>query len=112
MEHYKERMATYGLYVLAMSEGRRDGSGEQDVGDRFTFIWQGNGDDGSKGGVGFLFSPEAAKAWRKSGSVSKSSDIGRILRLSFALGAKLERRIGRIKRSNKFRAWRETCCFS
>ena len=86
MEHYKETMITCGLYVFAMSEVRRDGSGEEDVGDGFAFIWQGNCDDGSKGGVGFLLSPDAAKAWRKGGSVSKSSEIGRILALSFALG--------------------------
>ena len=86
MEHYKELMITCGLYVLAMSEVRRDGSGGEDVGDGFVFIWQGNGDDGSKGGIGFLLSPEAAKVLRKGSSVSKSSDTGRTLALSVALG--------------------------
>ena len=49
-------------------------------------MWQGRLEDGSKGGVGFLLSPEATKAWRAAGSVSNSSDTGRILALSFKLG--------------------------
>ena len=48
-------------------------------------VWRGRCDDGSKGGVGFLLSPEATKAWRQWGSVSTSSDTGRILILSFKL---------------------------
>ena len=69
-----------------MLEVRRIDSGEEDAGDGFIFVWKGRSDDGSRGGVGFLLSPEAAKAWRKPGSVSNSSDTGRIIALSFALG--------------------------
>ena len=64
MEHCRTLMRSNGLYALGMSEVRRDGSGEEDVGDGFTFVWQGKEDDGSRGGVAFLLSPEAAKAWR------------------------------------------------
>ena len=40
MEHYKTLMRGNGLYALGMSEVRRDGSGEEDVGDGFMFLWQ------------------------------------------------------------------------
>ena len=86
IDYYKDMMRENGLYVLAMSEVRRNDSGEEDVGDDFIFVWQGRCDDGSRGGVAFLLSPEAAKAWRKGGSVSNSSDSGRILALNFKLG--------------------------
>ena len=68
-----------------MSEVRRDDAGEEDVGDDYIFVWQGNCDDGSKGGVAFLLSPEAAKAWRTAGSKSVSQYSGRILALTLQL---------------------------
>ena len=86
MEHYKTLMRGNGLYALGMSEVRRDGSGEEDVGDGFMFVWQGKEDDGSRGGVAFLLSPEAAKAWRSAGSKARSVPSGRILAVSLQLG--------------------------
>ena len=70
IDYYKDMMRENGLYVLAMSEVRRNDSGEEDVGDDFIFVWQGRCDDGSRGGVAFLLSPEAAKAWRKGGALA------------------------------------------
>ena len=39
MDHYKQIMRESGLYILAMSEVRRDGSGEEDVGNDCIFAW-------------------------------------------------------------------------
>ena len=86
MEHYKTLMRSNGLYALGMSEVRRDGNGEEDAGDGFAFVWQGREDDGSRGGVAFLLSPEAAKAWRSAGSKARSVPSGRILAVSLQLG--------------------------
>ena len=92
-EHYKQIMINAGLYALAMSEIRRDGSGEEDIGDGFVLAWQGNEDCGSRGGVGILLSPAAAKAWRAAkkpgelhGSKARSTPSGRILAISLKLG--------------------------
>ena len=86
MEHCKTLMQGNGLYAFGMSEVRRDGSGEEDVGDGFVFVWQGKEDDGSRGGVAFLLSSEAAKAWRSAGSKARSAPSGRILAVSLQLG--------------------------
>ena len=39
MDYYEDIMRECGLYVLAMSEVRRNDSGEEDVGDDYIFVW-------------------------------------------------------------------------
>jgi hypothetical protein len=86
MDFYKNMMIDRGLYLVGMSEVRRDGSGEEDVGDGFTFVWQGRVEGGSRGGVAFLLSPAASKAWREAKSRSVSVTSGRILAVTLQLG--------------------------
>ena len=72
-------MADRGLYLLGLSEVRRDGSGSEDVGGGYVLAWQGRIEDGSRGAVAFLLSPEAAKAWQDAKAKAKSALSGRIL---------------------------------
>ena len=79
-------MVSSELYVLGISEARREDSEEEDVGDGFVLVWQGNFAERGRGGVAFLLSPEAAKACRAAGSKSVSKPSGRILALTLQLG--------------------------
>ena len=86
LEFYKQMMILSGLYILGISEARRGDSGEEDVGDGFVLVWQGNEEEPGRGGVAFLLSPEAAKSWRAAGAKSRSSSTGRILAITLQLG--------------------------
>ena len=59
VELLKKRMRDHKLYLLAVSEVRRDGSGSEDAGDGYTLVWNGAGPNG---GVGSLLSPAAIRA--------------------------------------------------
>ena len=82
MELLKQRMRDHGLYALALSEIRRDGAGSIDVGDGFTFVFNGAG---PTRGVGILLGPEASRAWRAGGSRTRAPDGGRLLVCSLKL---------------------------
>ena len=86
LEYYKNMMITSGLYALGISEARREDRGEEDVGDGFVLVWQGNEAEPGRGGVAFLLSPEAAKAWRAAGAKSRSTATGRIIAITLELG--------------------------
>ena len=55
MDYYKDIMRENGLYVLAISEVRRDDSGEEDVGDGCIFYGEGGAMMVRKEAWGFYF---------------------------------------------------------
>ena len=73
-------MSTHKLYALALSEVRLDGQGEVSLPNGYILVYAGAG---ASGGVAFLLSPAAVKAWRATGSAFDFAPSGRMLRLSF-----------------------------